>query len=153
MNAGMTLIEHYKERQMISELGKYTFHGSTKFYTNKLQKTQHIFEKYLECPYKVLYEVNIFGLVFEMQSQTNKYLWYIMSMESKQCDCAGTQSKCKHMLALKKYRGQKILQCTECYRRSYLLHTQCNLRGTTIQWRGNRDCRNPQDDQWWCWVL
>jgi hypothetical protein len=65
---GMTLIEHYRERQMISESDKYTLRGSTKSHTNKLQKAQYIFEKYLENPNEVLREVDIFGLIFEMKS-------------------------------------------------------------------------------------
>ena len=99
---GMTLIEHNRERQMISESGKYSLRGSTKSHTNKLQKTQHIFEKYLENSNEVLREVDIFGLIFEMQSQTKEDVWYTMSMGSEQCDCGDTQSRCKHMLALKK---------------------------------------------------
>jgi hypothetical protein len=87
---------------MISESGKYSLRGSTKSYTNKLQKAQHIFEKYVENPNEVFREVDIFGLIFEMESQTKEGVWYTVSMGSKQCDCADTQSKCKHMLALKK---------------------------------------------------
>ena len=87
---------------MISELGKYSLCGSTKSHTNKLQKAQHIFEKYLKDPNEVLREVDIFGLVFEMQSQMKEGVWYTVSMGSEQCDCADTQSRCKHMLALKK---------------------------------------------------
>ena len=46
--------------------------------------------------------MDIFGLVFEMQSQTKERVRYTMSMRSEQCDCANTQSRCKHMFALKK---------------------------------------------------
>jgi hypothetical protein len=87
---GMTLIEHYRERQMISESGKYSLRGSTKSHTNKLQKAQYIFEKYLENPNEVLRKVDIFGLIFEMQSQTKEGVWYTVSMGSEQCDCADT---------------------------------------------------------------
>jgi hypothetical protein len=72
---GMILLEHYRERQMISESGKYSLCGSIKSHTNKLQKAQHFFEKYLEDPYEVLCEVDIFGLVFKMQSQTKEGLY------------------------------------------------------------------------------
>jgi len=34
----MTLIEHYREQQMISESGKYSLRGYTKSHTSKLQK-------------------------------------------------------------------------------------------------------------------
>ena len=99
---GMTLIEHYREQQKTSESRKYSLHGSTKFHTNKLQKAQKIFEKYLEYPSQVLREVDIFGLIFEMRSQTKEDLWYAVSMRSEQCDCVDTQSRCKHMSALRK---------------------------------------------------
>ena len=66
------------------------------------KKTQKNYEKCLEDPSQVLHEVDIFGLVFEMRSQTKEDLWCTMSMRSEQCECANTQSRCKHMLALKK---------------------------------------------------
>ena len=70
--------------------------------TPQLRKAQKIFVKDLEDPSQVLREVDIFGLVVEMRPQTKEDLWYTMSMGFEQCDCADTQSRCKHMLALKK---------------------------------------------------
>jgi hypothetical protein len=37
-----------------------------------------------------------------MLSQTKEGVWYKISMGSEQCDCVDTQSRCKHMSALKK---------------------------------------------------
>jgi len=88
---GMTLIEHYKEQKKISEWRKYSLCGSTKSDTRKLQKAQKFFKKYLKNPFQVFYEVDIFGLVCEMQSQTKEDLWYTMSMGFEQCDCVDIQ--------------------------------------------------------------
>ena len=46
--------------------------------------------------------MDIFGIIFEMRSRTKENLCYKVSMGSEQCDCADTQSRCKHILALKK---------------------------------------------------
>ena len=98
----MTLIEHYSKQQTISQSGTYSLRGSNKHHTIKLQKTQQKYEEYLEDPYGVFCDVDIFCLVFEMQSQTKEGLWYTMCLGSEQCDCADTQSRCKHKLILKK---------------------------------------------------
>ena len=55
----MTSIEHYKEQQKISESEKNSLRRSTKFHTNKLQKAQKIFGKYMEDPSQILHEVDI----------------------------------------------------------------------------------------------
>ncbi len=97
----------------------------------------------MEYPYRVLREVDIFNLVFEMQSQTKEGLWYTMSMGSEQYDCADTQSRCKHMLALKKIIDKNYYNVRGVIEEDAFDIHKCNQRGTTIQRRGNKDCRIP----------
>lgn len=70
----------------------------------------------MEDPSQVLHEVGLFGLVLEMQSRSKLNVWHTMYVGFEQYDCANSQSRCKHMLALKKM-FQKLLQCMGYYKR------------------------------------
>jgi hypothetical protein len=98
---GTTLIQHFWYKKIENEFEKYSRCGGDRQRTTHLQQANQIVESYKKDPEGHLNLIDEFSMEFLMKSQTDSERWYVLSLNSKCCECEDQAVPCKHLLALR----------------------------------------------------
>ena len=104
---GGTVVEWFKQKQELSESGKFLPRANCKEEANRMREAEKILQRYVTNPtsIQVMDETR---LHFRVLSMSKEDTWYNVYFQCSFCDCLDYACKCKHLMGIRLFIEQHM---------------------------------------------
>ena len=93
------MLDWYKRKQVISDSGRFLPRANCREQRNRLMQAEAILERY-DNNKDTIRVLDVFRLLFSIQSISCETTWYTVSMQCSYCDRSNVATRCKHLLGI-----------------------------------------------------
>ena len=104
---GGTVLEWFKQKQELSESGRFLPRANCKEEANRMREAERILERYVTDPttIQVMEETRLHLRVLSMSKEDT---WYNVYFQCSFCDCLDYACKCKHLMGIRLFIEQHM---------------------------------------------
>ena len=96
---GGTVLEWYKQKQIICDSGRFIPRANSKEHASRLRRAEEVVERYHRDPQTIVV-LDAARLLFSILSMSKDNIWYTVSVQLNYCERHDVWSTCKHLMGV-----------------------------------------------------